>query len=126
MSLAEVQSKSHPSEALDTFKSALEIIFFCFGKNHYKYRDISKSIRRLGGEPPEFRTMSAKPGNEESIRLIQPFHTDVNPFAEGGEDWRKAITLLISENTCESRQVPTKSHNQQALMMMAAMAGGFF
>lgn len=54
ISLGELQVHYDTNAAVKSFISALKIIFFCFGKNHYKYSSVCHSLSSLGTSIPEF------------------------------------------------------------------------
>jgi len=106
MTLGEVQS-THPQDALKTLISAVEIVFFCFGTDHYKYQDLSNSIQQLGGTVPEFPPLP--PVSHQ----------------ESHSDWRSALDSLISQSQSSSEgKTVQKTKNGQSDVLLVAMASG--
>jgi hypothetical protein len=53
-SLADAESRVDAAKALKTYARALEIVYFCFGTEHYKYSQLCSKIQSLGGSVPTF------------------------------------------------------------------------
>ena len=54
ISLGELQTNFDKNAAITSLSNALQIIFFCFGKNHYKYASICDYLNSLNATIPEF------------------------------------------------------------------------
>ena len=109
ITLGEVQSIKDSSAALISFKTALEIIFFCFGKEHYKYKSISNSIHSLGGSIPQFKLPKVSK-------------------TSGKQDWRKALDSLIAQSSSKesisNHGNTSKKGNSNTQAVLIAMSSG--
>ena len=109
ITLGEVQSENDSAAALKSFRSALEIIFFCFGVEHYKYASVSESITMLGGSIPSFKhPIASKKGS--------------------GDDWRKALDCLIAQSAPTNNNTPPphskNSSNSNTQLLLLALSSG--
>ena len=119
ITLGEVQSSSNSVQALQSFRSALEIIYFCFGTDHYKYVNVSDSIKSLGGSVPVFkRQVASMKGNDRTYPVSLFLHTI------GKEDWRKVLNSLIAHNSATRADSKETTRNPNAQLVLVAMASG--
>ena len=61
------------SNAVKSYAKALEIVFFCFGENHYKYKLITNQIEKLGGVVPKL----TKPKQSAACSFFSPFFSNL-------------------------------------------------